>query len=93
MRKPVEAASLSGLLLSMIQQNMNDCRLLLVHDGSDLYSVVVQDLLLLLHNPRQVSVIHLSSFRFHEVLDEINSISSATSGYHDLLIASCLERH
>lgn len=55
-RKSVEAASLSGLLLSMIQKDMNDCRLLLVHDASVLYSVVVQDLLLLLHNPMQVCV-------------------------------------
>lgn len=75
-RKPVEAASLSGLLLSLIQQDMHDCRLLLVHDTSDLYSAVVQDLLLLLHNPRQVCVTHLSSFRIDEVLDEINSRSN-----------------
>lgn len=55
-KKPVEAASLSGLLASVIQQDMNNCRLLLVHDATDLYSVVVQDLLLLLPNPRQVGV-------------------------------------
>ncbi|KAK3876185.1 hypothetical protein Pcinc_019006 [Petrolisthes cinctipes] len=53
-RKSVEAASLSGLLVSMVQQDMVDCRLALIYDASDLYSVVVQDLLLLLPNPKQV---------------------------------------
>ncbi|KAK4308275.1 hypothetical protein Pmani_020028 [Petrolisthes manimaculis] len=53
-RQSVEAASLSRLLVSMVQQDMVDCRLALIYDASDLYSVVVQDLMLLLPNPKQV---------------------------------------
>lgn len=55
-RKSVEVASLSALLRTIVLQELNDCRLLLVYDASDLYSIVVQDLLLLLPNPRQVRV-------------------------------------
>ncbi|KAK3876187.1 hypothetical protein Pcinc_019008 [Petrolisthes cinctipes] len=52
--KSTEAASLSKLLASVVQQDMNDCRLVLIYDASELYSDVVQDLMLLLPNPKQV---------------------------------------
>lgn len=54
--RSAEAESLSALLKTVVQQELSDCRLLLVYDASDFYSVVVQDLLLLLPNPRQVHV-------------------------------------
>ncbi|KAK3874140.1 hypothetical protein Pcinc_020900 [Petrolisthes cinctipes] len=50
-----DASSLSGLLVTMVQEELSDCRLVLVYDASDLYSVVVKELLMLLPNhPKQV---------------------------------------
>lgn len=49
-----EAMSLAGLLATVVQQDLSNCRLVLVYDDSDLYYTVVKDLLLLLPNPRQV---------------------------------------
>ncbi|KAK3876182.1 hypothetical protein Pcinc_019003 [Petrolisthes cinctipes] len=51
-----DASSLSGLLVTMVQEELSDCRLVLVYDASDLYSVVVKELLMLLPNhPKQRS--------------------------------------
>lgn len=61
-RKSVEEASLSGLLAAVVQQNLKECRLVLVYDATDLNSAVVQDLLLLLPNQMQVGTHVLSSF-------------------------------
>ncbi|KAK3876189.1 hypothetical protein Pcinc_019010 [Petrolisthes cinctipes] len=53
--KSVNAESLSRLLVTVVQQELNNCSLVLVYDASDLYSVVVKELLMLLPNhPKQV---------------------------------------
>lgn len=60
-----EAKSLSGLLGSVVQKSLSECRLVLVYDTSALHSLVVQDLLLLLSNKRQVGMAVLLFIYFY----------------------------
>lgn len=64
--KSPHASSLSALLATVVRQELSDCRLVLIYDASDLHSVVVQDLLLLLPNPKQVGVACSSLLYSHE---------------------------
>ncbi|KAK4308273.1 hypothetical protein Pmani_020026 [Petrolisthes manimaculis] len=48
------AMSLVGLLKTVIHEDLSNCHLVFVYDASDLYSIVVQELMLLLLNSRQV---------------------------------------
>lgn len=60
-RDSVEETSLSALLFSVVQDEMAHCDLVLAHDDSYLYSSVVQNLLLMLPNSRQVGAACLFS--------------------------------
>ncbi|KAK4308272.1 hypothetical protein Pmani_020025 [Petrolisthes manimaculis] len=75
-----EAESLSKLLVAVVKQELSGCRLVLVYDANDLYSVVVQDLLLLLPNPRQVLEVGSS-----EDLLKVEWVSTGCGGYLLLL--------
>lgn len=55
-RESVQESSLSALLLSVVQEEMTHCDLVMAHDDSDLYSTVVHNLLLMLPNSRQVGI-------------------------------------
>ncbi|KAK3874143.1 hypothetical protein Pcinc_020903 [Petrolisthes cinctipes] len=78
--KSAEVASLSVLLRVIVHQELANCNLLLVHDANDLYSAVVQDLMLFLPNPRQVVVM-----RKAEDLLGVLWVSTGCGGYLLLL--------
>ncbi|KAK3874137.1 hypothetical protein Pcinc_020897 [Petrolisthes cinctipes] len=75
-----EAGSLSELLATVVKQELSGCGLVLVYDSNDLYSVVVQDLLLLLPNARQVIEV-----RSTEDLLKVEWVSTGCGGYLLLL--------
>ncbi|KAK3874146.1 hypothetical protein Pcinc_020906 [Petrolisthes cinctipes] len=73
------AALLSGLLMAVVQQELLGCDLVVLHDDVDLYSLVVQDLLLMT-NSRQVVVV-----RNETDLAEVIWVSTGCGGYVILL--------
>ncbi|KAK3876180.1 hypothetical protein Pcinc_019001 [Petrolisthes cinctipes] len=76
----IDAVSLRRLLMTVIQEKLSGCGLVLVYDSNDLYSVVVQDLLLLLPNARQVLEV-----RSTEDLLKVEWVSTGCGGYLLLL--------
>ncbi|KAK4308279.1 hypothetical protein Pmani_020032 [Petrolisthes manimaculis] len=53
----LDTDSLSELLKTVVQRELNGCDLVFLHDDTDLYSVEVQELLLRLPNSKQVVVV------------------------------------
>ncbi|KAK4308281.1 hypothetical protein Pmani_020034 [Petrolisthes manimaculis] len=72
-------ALLSGLLMAVVQQELLGCDLVVLHDDLDLYTFVVQDLLLLT-NSRQVVVV-----KNETDLAEVIWVSTGCGGYVILL--------
>lgn len=59
-----KATSLTRLLAAVVQKSLSDCHLVLMYNANSVYSVVVQDLLMLLSNTRKVGMVVISLICF-----------------------------